>query len=65
MELFCAFLQGIYSFAPCHSFACDAAGGPGRLEIEAAGDAVEVEAFPRKVKVGDSLALHPAKIHVL
>ena len=43
----------------------DAAGGPCGLEVEAAGDAVEVEAFTRKVKVGDSFALHATEIDVL
>ena len=45
-----------------HSFACDAAGGPGGLEVEAAGDAVEVEAFACEVETGDMFALHAAKI---
>ena len=48
-----------------HRQSRDAAGGPCGLEVEAAGDAVEVEAFTRKVKVGDSFALHATEIDVL
>ena len=41
------------------------AAGPCRLEIEAAGDAVDVQAFAREVEAGDKAAFHGAEVDLL
>lgn len=43
----------------------EVAGGPGRLEVEPAGDAVDVEDFAREVEAGLGLAFHRLQIEVL
>ena len=42
----------------------EVAGGPGGLEVEAAGDAVDVEDFAREVESGLGLAFHCFEIEV-
>ena len=41
----------------------DPAGGPGGLEVEPAGDAVDVEEFAGEVEAGDEFAFHGFEIH--
>ena len=41
------------------------ASGPGGLEIEAAGDAVDIEAFAGEVEAGDEAAFHAAEVDLL
>jgi len=50
---------------PHHRQPGDAASGPGGLEIETAGDAIDVEAFAGEVEAGDELALHGAEVDFL
>jgi hypothetical protein len=45
-----------------HREAGDAAGGPGGLEIETAGDAIDVERFAGEVEAGDEAAFHGLEV---
>jgi hypothetical protein len=47
-----------------HGPAGNPAGGPGRLKVEAAGDAVDVEQFAGEVQSGTYPALHRSEIHI-
>lgn len=47
-----------------HGPAGDPSGSPGRLKIEAARDAVDVQQFTGKVQPGTNPALHRPKIHL-
>src|SRR3954463_12359201 len=46
-----------------HGTACDPSGCPGRLEIETARDAVDVQHFTREIEAGTDSAFHRFKIH--
>ena len=43
----------------------EVAGGPGGLEVEAAGDAVDVQDFAGEVEAGDLFALHRFELEVI
>jgi acetamidase/formamidase len=45
-----------------HRQSREASAGPCGLEIETAGDAIDIEALARKVQAGDDAAFHPAEI---
>jgi hypothetical protein len=50
--------------SPCHRFAGNPRGGPGRLKVEAPGDPVDIEQFTREVQAGANAALHRFEIHL-
>ena len=43
----------------------EASGGPGGLEVESAGDAVDVEDFTGEEEAGDLFALHRLELDVI
>jgi hypothetical protein len=53
------------SISTHHRQPCDPSAGPCGLEIESAGDAIDIEALAREVQAGDDATLHPAEINFL
>jgi len=47
----------------CHRQACDAPTSPGRLKIETAGNAINIQAFACEVKARDFAAFHCPKVN--
>src|SRR5205085_11011402 len=46
-----------------HGITGNPAGGPGCLEIEAAGQSVDIEQFPREIKSGANPAFHSLEVY--
>src|SRR5436190_9217955 len=46
-----------------HALTCDPAGRPGCLEVETAGDAVDIEEFASEKDAGSNFAFHRLEVH--